>query len=133
MKTRNISLAEQLDEVLKKNIDAQKGYAKASENAESTYLQDFFLRKSNERKSFNDELRTALRTAYGTIENEGSLKGTLHRTWMDIKNMFSADSDEAMLEECLRGDKAVKTYPFSDSSKLNNLLFSLGLAPMKIL
>ena len=27
----------------------------------------------------------------------------------------------------------LKTYPFSYSPKLNNLLFSLGLAPMKIL
>lgn len=30
----------------------------------------------------------------------------MHRTWMDIKAFFSGNSDEAMLEEAIRGDEA---------------------------
>lgn len=106
METKNKDLVDRLGDVLDRNIDAQKGYAKAAENADSRALQAFFQRKSTERENFNMELATSLKTAYGVLDRDGSAKGTLHRAWMDVKNMFSADSDEAMLEECIRGDKA---------------------------
>lgn len=100
------SLSKRLENVLERNIDAQKGYEKASENAESKSLRSFFLKKSNDRKEFNQELKSDIHAAFGELEKDGSLKGTLHRTWMDVKNLLSADNDEAMLEECIRGDKA---------------------------
>ncbi|MDO1498822.1 PA2169 family four-helix-bundle protein [Winogradskyella maritima] len=106
METKNKNLVDRLGDVLDRNIDAQKGYAKAAENADGRALQAFFQRKSTERESFNMELATSLKTAYGVLDRDGSAKGTLHRAWMDVKNMFSADNDEAMLEECIRGDKA---------------------------
>lgn len=31
---------------------------------------------------------------------------TDHRAWMDVKAFFSADDDESMLEEAIRGEKA---------------------------
>ena len=46
----------------------------------------------------------ALKTRDGI---DGSTAGALHRTWMDVKAFFSEDDAEAMLEEAIRGDKAV--------------------------
>ncbi|WP_149276240.1 ferritin-like domain-containing protein [Pareuzebyella sediminis] len=106
METKSKKLVDQLEEILEKNRDAQKGYAKAAENAESHSLQSYFNRKSSERKSFNDALRAELVATYDEIDDDGSFTGTIHRTWMDIKNFFSGNSDEAMLEEAIRGDKA---------------------------
>lgn len=45
---------------------------------------------------------------YKTSEEGGSLTGSLHRTWMDVKSFFSGNADEAMLEEALRAEK--KTF-----------------------
>ncbi|AYN68379.1 PA2169 family four-helix-bundle protein [Euzebyella marina] len=135
METKSISLVDRLKGVLEKNIDAQKGYAKAAENADSRFLQSFFQRKSMERQSFNTELQTELHSAYGTEKIDGSATGTLHRAWMDVKNLFSADSDESMLEECIRGDKAaIEEYteilnntalPISVSTILRNQVLKL--------
>ena len=106
MNTQRKELVDRLAEILEKNRDAEKGYAKAAENADSTGLKAFFSRMSRERKHFNDELKRALIASYEKIDDDGSFTGTMHRTWMDVKNFFSGNSDESMLEECIRGDKA---------------------------
>ncbi|PKA96756.1 uncharacterized protein (TIGR02284 family) [Flavobacteriaceae bacterium MAR_2009_75] len=106
METKNRKLVDQLQEILEKNRDAEKGYKKAAENAKSTNLKAFFTRKSEERRSFNGALKNELIATYDQINDNGSFQGTIHRAWMDVKNLFSADSDESMLEECIRGDKA---------------------------
>ena len=106
MSTTQKELVDQLEEILAKNIDAQKGYHKAAENAESTSLRSFFEKKAMERKAFNNDLKQQLIASYDEIDDSGSFTGSIHRTWMDVKAMFSSDNDESMLEEAIRGDKA---------------------------
>lgn len=106
METKNRTLVNQLEEILEKNRDAQKGYAKAAENAKNQNLKAYFQNKSGERSTFNQTLNKELVTSYDEIETEGSFTGSLHRGWMDIKAFFTADNDESMLEEAIRGDKA---------------------------
>ncbi|MGB3150584.1 MAG: PA2169 family four-helix-bundle protein [Maribacter sp.] len=106
MSTVHENIVDQLEEILEKNRDAEKGYAKAAENAKSSGLKSYFQRKSSERKDFNASLKSKMVTAYDEIDDGGSFTGTIHRTWMDVKALFSADNDEAMLEEAIKGDKA---------------------------
>ena len=102
----NDKLVEVLEEILEKNRDAEKGYKKAAENADGAALRSYFERKSSERANFCNELKSEMATAYADFDEDGTFTGTMHRAWMDIKNFFSSDSDEAMLEEAIRGDKA---------------------------
>jgi len=106
MSTEHEKIVDQLEEILEKNRDAEKGYSKAAENAESPDLKSYFQRKSSERKDFNALLKSKMLTAYDEIDDGGSFTGTIHRTWMDVKALFSGDDDEAMLEEAIKGDKA---------------------------
>ncbi|WP_339715725.1 PA2169 family four-helix-bundle protein [uncultured Kriegella sp.] len=106
METKNRKLVNQLEEILEKNRDAEKGYKKAAENADSLNLKSFFERKSGQRKTFNEALKRELVASYDEIDDDGSFTGTMHRTWMDIKSFFSGNNDESMLEEAIRGDKA---------------------------
>lgn len=106
METKNRRLIDQLEEILEKNRDAQKGYAKAAENANGVNLQSYFRRKSNQRMAFNEELKRVLVSNYDEIDVDGSFTGTMHRAWMDIKSFFSGNNDKSMLEESIRGDKA---------------------------
>lgn len=106
METKNRKLVDQLEEILEKNRDAEKGYRKAAENADSLNLKSFFERKSGQRKTFNEALKKELVASYDEIDDDGSFTGTMHRTWMDIKSFFSGNNDESMLEEAIRGDKA---------------------------
>ncbi|MGB7395876.1 MAG: PA2169 family four-helix-bundle protein [Pricia sp.] len=105
METTNRKLVDQLEEILEKNRDAQKGYAKAADKADSPQLQNYFRRKSTDRMQFNEKLKRELVATYDEIDDDGSFSGTIHRAWMDIKSLFG-DTDESMLEEAIRGDKA---------------------------
>lgn len=106
METKNRKLVDQLEEILEKNRDAEKGYRKAAENADSQNLKSLFDRKSTQRKQFNETLKRELVASYDEIDDDGSFTGTMHRAWMDVKSFFSGDNDESMLEEAIRGDKA---------------------------
>nr|WP_321413236.1 PA2169 family four-helix-bundle protein [uncultured Allomuricauda sp.] len=100
-----------LNEIVRKNEDAIKGYKKAAENAKEVGLQNYFQNKARERSNFLNELKAA--TPALNLENDmdGSAKGAMHRAWMDTKAFFSSDNDESMLEEAIRGDKAaVENY-----------------------
>ena len=40
------------------------------------------------------------------MDKGGSATGSIHRVWMDVKALFSAEDEESMLEEAIRGEKA---------------------------
>lgn len=101
-----MTLTEKLNGLLEKNKDAEKGYEKAAENAQSLNLKTYFKRKHGERMDFCQQLKAEIRTFGAKPEDSGSVTGALHRTWMEVKTWFSADTDEAMLEEAIRGEKA---------------------------
>lgn len=125
METTHKKLVDQLEEILEKNRDAEKGYIKAAENADRANLQAYFQRKSNERKQFNNALKLELVASYDEIDEGGSFTGTIHRTWMDIKSFFAGNNDEAMLEEAIRGDKAA-VEEYEDVLKEESLPISVA-------
>ena len=104
-------VGEKLNDILEKNYDAENGYKKAANNAKNEALKNFFKTKAQQRSNFKSELKSEV-AAYGQkFETSGSLTGKAHRTWMDVKALFSSDNDETMLEEAIRGEKAsVKEY-----------------------
>lgn len=99
-------VSNKLNNLLEKNYDAEKGYLNAAENVNSSKLKIFFKKIASERSVFAKDLRTEI-LSYGQIpEDDGSLKGTMHRNWMSLKSLFSKNDEEAILEEALRGEKA---------------------------
>ncbi|WP_179319551.1 ferritin-like domain-containing protein [Winogradskyella helgolandensis] len=106
MATYTEQVGNKLNGLLEKNYDAEKGYAKAAENTEHAGLRTFFNRKSQERRTFGHDLKSEIRAFGEDVDKGGSLTGAAHRTWMDVKALFSADNEESMLEEAIRGEKA---------------------------
>ena len=99
-------ISNKLNELLEKNYDAEKGYLSSAENVDNTRLKIFFKTRASERSQFAKELRTEI-LSYGQIpEDSGSFQGTMHRNWMSLKSLFSANDEEAILEEALRGERA---------------------------
>lgn len=99
-------ISNQLNELLIKNYDAEKGYIKAMKDVDNFNVKKFFKTIAEERSRFARELRTEILT-YGEIpEDSGSFKGTLHRNWMNLKATFSSNNEETILDEALRGEKA---------------------------
>lgn len=124
METKHEKLVDQLEEILEKNRDAEKGYRKAAKNTDTASLRNYFENKSSERERFNSSLKREMVANYDDIDDDSSFTGSIHRAWMDVKALFSADNDEAMLEEAIRGDKAaVEEYDevLEDTSLPNSI------------
>lgn len=99
-------LVDNLQELLEKNYDAQKGFTKAMEDAKNPRLKGFLKQQAAQRSRFSNELTDELRNLNAEPKESGSFTGDMHRTWIDIKSAVTGDDDEAVLEECIRGEKA---------------------------
>jgi uncharacterized protein (TIGR02284 family) len=104
-------VSEKLNSLLTKNYDAEAGYKLAKEKVDSTRLQNFFDEQQKERYNFGHELKEEIRSFGEEVDKGTSIKGDVHRTWMNIKSTFTSDNEEAILEEAVRGEKtAVEEY-----------------------
>ncbi|HZJ35528.1 MAG TPA: PA2169 family four-helix-bundle protein [Gillisia sp.] len=97
--------AEALQMLLQKNYDAEKGFKKAIIKTESDNLKEFLKRQAAKHNRFATELDKEIRSLNEHPKEEGSFTGKLSRAWMDIKVAVSGDHDEAILKECVRGEK----------------------------
>ncbi|XMO87358.1 PA2169 family four-helix-bundle protein [Algibacter sp. AS12] len=111
MSTYTETVGEKLNDLLEKTYDAEKGFKKAAENVDNTALKSYFKQKAQERYDFGHELKSEIKTFNQDIDKGGSITGSAHRAWMDVKSLFSLDDEESMLEEAIRGEKsAVNEY-----------------------
>ncbi|MBT0608202.1 ferritin-like domain-containing protein [Aequorivita echinoideorum] len=100
------NIVNNLQDLLEKNYDAEKGFKKAMEDSKSPQLKSFLKEQAVQRNRFATELSHELRNLNEKPKESGSVTGSLHRTWIDIKTAVAGNSDEAVLEECIRGEKA---------------------------
>ena len=86
--------------------DSRKGYQEAAEKVDSPQLGQFLQRLSGQRDSMQTELAGEIRR-FKTDDRlqDGTVKGNLHRAWMDIREALGASDDINMLDECERGEK----------------------------
>ncbi len=99
-------VANKLNELLEKNYDAEKGYKFAAENVKNSRLKSFFEERAKERYDFGHELKSEISNFGEEPEKGSSVKGDIHRSWMNLKATFSSDKEEAILEEAITGEKA---------------------------
>src|SRR5690606_22436596 len=95
-----------LQDLLEKNYDAEKGFTKAMKDAKNQSLKRFLQQQAAQRSRFATELDQQIRSLNEQPKESGSFTGDLHRTWIDIKSSVAGNTDEAVLEECIRGEKA---------------------------
>lgn len=95
-----------LNSLLTKNYDSEKGYKEAAEKTESPRLKAIFTRRAEQRYRFGHELKAELKALGGTPDKGTSVLGDLHRGWINFKTLFTSETDEAILEECARGEEA---------------------------
>lgn len=99
-------MVDNLQALLEKNYDAEKGFKKAMVNAKNISLKNFLQKQAAQRGRFATEITDELRSLNVEPKESGSFTGDLHRTWIDIKSAVVGNEDEAVLEECIRGEKA---------------------------
>lgn len=86
--------------------DGVLGYGTAAENIKYDDLKTLFLRLSQQRKSFIEDIRNEALSLGIELNSSGSAKGFFHRTWLTTKAMFSNSTNEKVIEESMVGEKA---------------------------
>ena len=111
MSTYTEEVGQKLNDLLERTYDAEKGFKTAAENIDNQALKKYFKSKAEERYTFGHELKSEIKSFNQEVDKGGSVAGTAHRTWMDIKAFLSLDNEESMLEEAIRGEKtAIDDY-----------------------
>lgn len=99
-------ISNRLNDLLARTYDAEKGYKLAQEKVEEKRIKEFLKEKVNQRYNFGHELKEEIKKFGELPEKGGSIKGDIHRTWMNIRTAFATNSTEQILEEVIRGEKA---------------------------
>ncbi|MCB1024274.1 MAG: PA2169 family four-helix-bundle protein [Acidobacteria bacterium] len=91
--------------------DGQEGFKQAAEGTNNSKTKTLFYDLVKQRSEFASELQSIVKSLGGDPENTGSIAGSIHRGWMEIKDAVAGNDETAILNECERGeDAAVSAY-----------------------
>lgn len=101
---------EVLNDLIEINNDRVAGFAHAANvlGAKDEDLKTLFQQLKDESRENVHELGREVYKIGGEAEMGMSTSGTLHRMWLDIKETFSGHDRKTILEECERGEDAIK-------------------------
>src|SRR4051812_21915984 len=95
-----------LEDLIEINNDGNHGYKTAADDIDNPSYKTLFYSYAQQRAKFGAELTREAELLGREPEAGESILGTLHRGWINIKSAFTSGGDEAVLNECERGDKA---------------------------
>lgn len=100
-------LKKDLEEIIDICNDGIKGYETAAEKIEDKdeSLKTLFLRLSQQRKGFVENIKTEANRVGIEFDDTGTIKGFFHRTWLTTKANFSSDKKVKVIDEAMTGEK----------------------------
>lgn len=100
-----------LNDLIETSKDGEKGFRECAEDLKNPQLKTTMNQRAQDCATAAAELQQLVRTLGGDPETSTSVAGDMHRRWVDLKSMVTGKSDEAILNECERGeDVALKSY-----------------------
>ena len=111
MKTHINSTVDALNDLTEILKDGEHGYRTAAKDVKSPELAELFRGYATQRAEFGARLQTEVAALGSKPEDSGSLIGSAHRGWINLKSALSTNEPQAVLEEAERGeDAAVAAY-----------------------
>jgi len=84
--------------------DAERGFRHVAGYASDPAVKTLFLDIASQRARFASDLLPHAQRLGGAREAEGTTAGSLHRTWIDLRNALSRDHVGAVVHEADRGE-----------------------------
>lgn len=97
-----------VNELIQNCRDGAEGFRAAAGALKDAHIRSIFERYSRQRAEMARELEEEVRKLGGTPETGGSVSGTLHRGWMNIKSAVTGLDDTAIIAEAERGEDVAK-------------------------
>lgn len=105
------SVKNNLNNVLDICRDGAEGYNHAADRLDNPEISTIFRRLSQQRKLFAEELKNEARDLGVELNDSGTVKGFLHRNWLDLKSKVAKDDLSTVVNTAKTGEhKAVETY-----------------------
>ncbi len=99
---------EKLQDLIRINIDSAKGFTAAADRVETPVIADYFRECARTRRRFADDLSQFVQLNDKEPEDEGSIRGALHRWWVGVRGALTDGDTHAVLSEAERGEDAIK-------------------------
>jgi uncharacterized protein (TIGR02284 family) len=96
-----------LNELIMTTLDSAEGYSEAAKEADNPTFRNLFSRWSQERQHVANDLQSEVRTLGGEPETTGSLLGSAHRVFLNIRDSLSK-GDKGVVAEVERGEDYIK-------------------------
>jgi uncharacterized protein (TIGR02284 family) len=97
-----------LNDLIETCKDGELGFKTAAEGLKGADIKAKFLEYSRQRSEMARELQNVVRQLGGDPEKSGSVSGSLHRGWLDIKSAITGKDDHAIVAEAERGEDVAK-------------------------
>jgi uncharacterized protein (TIGR02284 family) len=100
-----------LDELLQTCLDGEQGFRAAADGVKDDHIRRLFSAYADQRAQFAAELRTEIERLGGRPQKSGTVAGSLHRGWMNVRAAVTRGDVGNVLAEAERGEgSAVATY-----------------------
>ncbi|WP_028239737.1 PA2169 family four-helix-bundle protein [Stutzerimonas azotifigens] len=99
---------EVLNDLIETCYDGEKGFRDCAEDIKDVSVKSTLTQRAGECATAAAELQDLVRSLGGKPEDSPSATGALHRRWVDLKSAITGKSDEAILNECERGEDVAK-------------------------
>jgi uncharacterized protein (TIGR02284 family) len=106
MSLKNKEIVSILNDLIEVCKDGEQGYKDAADDVKDDSIKQMLFKYSEQRGRFYSELQYMVSKLGGEVEFGGSILGVLHRRWMDIRFGIAGSKTEAILNECIRGEKS---------------------------
>lgn len=97
-----------LNDLIETCKDGEQGFRTCAEDIKDAQMKSFFATRAQSCAEAAAELQQEVRALGGNPETSSSIAGALHRRWVDIKGLVTGKDDEAILNECERGEDVAK-------------------------
>ncbi len=105
----NNETLEAVQDLIKINIDSHEGFNSAAEQLENApQLMSFFRECATERQANANALAKVVGANAKKPEDSGTVRGTVHRWWLEIRGAVQRGDEHAVLAEAERGEDAIK-------------------------
>jgi len=103
-----------LNDLIQTCHDGEEGFRQCAEKITSPELKALFTSRSEGCTKAAAELGTLVGSLGGVAVARGSVSGSMHRNWVDLKAAITGQDDAAILSETERGeDMAVASYRYA--------------------
>lgn len=97
-----------LNDLLQTSKDGEAGFQACAEDLRDPQLKAAMLEQSRDCAAAADELERIVLELGGKPKDSTSFAGDLHRRWVDLKSLVTGKDEEAVLNECERGEDVAK-------------------------